>query len=104
MRRLFRHETGGNDPWRHLIKDGELDRSMCDRLLQDYISDDEVVVFVDPRNALQCKRFDASRYIDEFMKLGNVKVANFPFSSKVVIARIGVGQGFSKTGTRPSSS
>ena len=57
---------------------------------------DEVVVFADPRHALQCKRIDAPRYIDEFMKLGFVKVANLTFTSKVVIADIGVGQGFSK--------
>jgi hypothetical protein len=80
------------------MKGGELDHSMCDRLLEDYISDNEVVVFADPRHALQCKRIDAPRYIDEFMKLGYVKVANLSFSSKVVIAPIGVGQGFSKVG------
>ncbi|MFC4930219.1 hypothetical protein [Massilia sp. GCM10023247] len=96
MHRLFQHETGGNEPWRHLMKDGALDRGLCDRLLEDYISDNEVVVFADPRHALQCKRIDASRYIDEFMKLGYVKIANLTFSSKVVIAPIGVGQGFSK--------
>ena len=78
------------------MNDGELDRSLCARLLEDYISDDEVVVFADPRHALQCKRIDAPRYIDEFMKLGFVKVANLTFTSKVVIADIGVGQGFSK--------
>ena len=103
MHRLFWHETGGNEPWRHLMKDGELDRGLCARLLEDYISEDEVVVFADPRHALQCKRIDAPGYIDEFMKLGYVRVANLTFSSKVVIADIGVGQGFSKKGPPPSA-
>lgn len=103
MHRLFRHETGGNDPWRHLMKDGELDRSVCDRLLEDYISDNEVVVFVDPRHAIQCKRVDAAMYIDDFMKLGYVRVANLTFSSKVIVAPIGVGQGFSKASKPPPS-
>lgn len=78
------------------MKDGALDRGLCNRLLEDYISDNEVVVFAYPRHALQCKRIDAPKYIDEFMKLGYVKIANLTFSSKVVIAPIGVGQGFSK--------
>lgn len=103
MHRLFRHETGGDDPWRHLMKDGELDCRVCNRLLEDYISDEEVVVFVDPRHALQCKRVEAVKHIGEFMKLGYVRVANLSFSAKVIVAPIGVGQGFSKA-SRPSLS
>lgn len=102
MHRLFRHETGGNEPWRHLMKNGALDHSLCGRLLEDYTPDDEVVVFADSRHALQCKRIDAPRYIDEFMKFGYVRIANLTFSSKVVIASIGVGQGFSKRSAFPS--
>ena len=94
MKRLFGHETGGNDPWRHLMKDGELDQNACDRLLEEYIPDDEVVVFADRQHALQCRRSEASKYIAEFMKLGDVRVANATFSSKVKISSIGVGQGF----------
>lgn len=85
------------------MKDGALDRRLCDRLLDDYISDDEVIVFADRNHAVQCKRIDAPEYIDAFMKLGDVRVANLTFSSKLVIASIGVGQGFSKKGV-PSSS
>lgn len=83
------------------MKDGELDRSACDRLLEDYISDDEVVVFADPRHALQCKRIDAVKYIDEFMQVGDVRVANLSFSAKVIVSPIGVGQGFSKASRPP---
>ena len=78
------------------MKDGALDHCLCDRLLEDYIPDDEVVVFADPRHALQCKRIDAPNYIDHFMKRGYVKIANLSFSSKVIIASIGVRQGFRK--------
>ena len=73
MRRLFRHATGGNEPWHHLMRDGALDHSLCNRLLAHYICDDEAVVFTDPRHALQCKRIDAYKHIDEFMKLGSVR-------------------------------
>lgn len=84
------------------MKDGALDRCLCDRLLDDYISDDEVIVFADRDHAVQCKRIDAPKYIDAFMKLGDVRVANLTFSSKVMIASIGVGQGFSKRSVSPS--
>lgn len=85
------------------MKDGLLDRSICSRLLGDYIDDDQVLVFADRRHALQCKRTDAPKYIDEFMKLGYVKVADLSFSSKVIIAPIGAGQGFSKKSAAVSS-
>jgi hypothetical protein len=79
------------------MKDGKLDPSLCDRLLEDYIADDDVIVFADPRHALQCKRVDAAKHIDAFMKIGSVRIANLSFSSKVIVNPIGVGKGFSKT-------
>ena len=97
MKRLFGYETGGNDPWRHLMEGGELDQSACDRLLDEYIPDGEVVVFVDRQHALQCGRSEASKYIAEFIKFGDVRVANLTFSSKVKISNIGVGQGFRRS-------
>lgn len=97
MHRLFRYHIEGNDPWRHLMKDEKLDRSLCDRLLEDYIAADDILVFADPRHALQCKRIDAAKHIDAFMKLGPVRIANLSFSSKVIVDPIGVGKGFSKT-------
>jgi hypothetical protein len=97
MKRLFGYETGGNDPWRHLMKDGELDRGACDRLLDEYIPDDEVIVFAARQYALQCGRSEASKHIAEFMKFGDVRVANVTFSSKVKISYIGVGQGFRRS-------
>ena len=97
MKRLFGYETGGHDPWRHLMKDGELDRSSCNRLLDDYIPDDEVLVFADRQHALQCGRSEASKYIAEFIKFSDVRVANVTFSSKVRISKIGVGQGFRRS-------
>lgn len=97
MKRLFGYEAGGNDPWRHLMKDGELDQSACGRLLDEYIPDDQVVVFADREHALQCRRSEASKYIAEFIKFGDVRVANVTFSSKVKISNIGVGQGFRRS-------
>ena len=97
MKRCFGYETGGSNPWRHLMKDGELDLSACDRLLDEYIQDSEVVVFADRQHALQCERSEASKYIAEFMRIGDVRVANVSFTSKVKIASIGVGQGVSRS-------
>ena len=97
MKRLFGCETGGNDPWRHLMKGGELDQSACERLLDEYIPDDQVIVFADRQHALQCRRSEAFRYIAEFMKIGDVRIANVTFSSKVKILNIGVGQGFRRS-------
>jgi hypothetical protein len=72
---------------------GKLNPKACEQLIQDYISDEEVVIFVDSRHVVQCLRKDAVAYIDSFMKIGHVRVANLAFTSKVVINPIGVGQG-----------
>lgn len=98
MNRLFYgSESGGSDPWRHLLdSDGNLDRVTCTQLLTDYVPESEVLVFVDSRHAVHCSIEEAAAYIDEFMKIRRVKISNLSFTSKVVVDTIGVGQGNSR--------
>jgi 5-carboxymethyl-2-hydroxymuconate isomerase len=104
MKRLFRYETGGNDAWRHLMSGNGFDAHACEELLRSYISDEEVLVFVDRQHATHCSISEAVGFIENFMKLGYVRVANRAFTSKVIIAPIGVGQGYnSRAGQSPSS-
>lgn len=93
MHRLFGHDVGGSDPWQHLMVNGAFNREACARLLNDYISEDEVVVFVDSQHAVHCRKLEAPTHIESFMKIRRVKVANLAFTAKVVIDPIGVGQG-----------
>lgn len=95
MRRLFRFETGGQDAWRHLMINGAFNAQACEALLKTYISEDEVIVFVDVRHAVQCSVSEAARHIESFMRIGRVRVANLSFTSRVIVDPIGVGQGYS---------
>ncbi|MCV2351115.1 hypothetical protein [Paucibacter sp. Y2R2-4] len=93
MHRLFGNDVGGSDPWRHLMVDDTFNRDACARLINDYISEDEVVVFIDSRHAVHCRKDEAPPHIESFMKIRRVKVANLAFTAKVVVDPIGVGQG-----------
>lgn len=50
---------------------------------------------------MHCSVSEAVGLIENFMKLGYVRVANRAFTSKVIIAPIGVGQGYNSRANQP---
>jgi hypothetical protein len=93
MHKLFAYDVKGAEPWRHLMKEGQLDHAACLAFLREYITDEFVLVFVDSQHAVKCAIDEAPSIIEDFMKIRRVKVANLSFTAKLVVDPIGVGQG-----------
>lgn len=82
-----------SDEWRHLFVDDKLDRTRFDALLDEYIDDEEVLIYRDSQTAMSCKRIDAFAKVAELLPRGPVKLADVRFNGRVFVHSMGVGAG-----------
>jgi hypothetical protein len=101
MRRLFYGDVPGDDPWRHLMRNGEFDSFACRALLDEYIDADVVLVHGGTlASSIECTKGEAVAHIAELIKKCRVRVADPRFHSRILIDPIGVGKGSSSRNSR----
>jgi hypothetical protein len=93
MHRLFRFELQGADPYVHLMVGGVLDRGRVTSLLDKHIAGDELLIFQSRARAVTSRRGGAFEIISEFIRHGQVRIADPKFRGRVIIEPMGVGAG-----------
>lgn len=99
MYKLFYGDIDQTDGWRHLMKDGSLDKSLFNTLLNDYIYDSPtVLVYLNAQHCTECLKEEAFDHLAEFLKSGTVRIADPRFHARLMINPIGVGIGHASSG------
>lgn len=92
MHRLFPGDLGPAD-YVHLMADDRLDRARLDELLDRCLPGEELLIFVNQNYCAFSDRQGAFAHIEEFMRIGRVRIADPKFRGRVIIEPSGVGAG-----------
>jgi hypothetical protein len=96
MRRLCYFAVSAADGYRHLIKSDVLDRDLVNKLVDDYVATNDVIVYAGAKDCACVPKAAAFGLIQEYRSndaRARVQVVATDFSGRIVIDPLGVGVG-----------
>ena len=93
MHKLFAYDIDKSDGYKHLFTKDELDKSKLNELLQEYISSDTVLVYVNSQNVFECDKNELYKNIKPFIKNDRIRIASPDFNEKILTETTGVAIG-----------